>query len=666
MTGWVSTFALAAGFCSALACTSVWAVSAARSPRRSAPRWLCLLPLACAVVSVAAVERALLTHDFSLRFVAENGSLSTPAYYTVTSLWAAHDGSLLLWVLILTGYLAVLARRVPTGSERLHAYAVSCVSAVTAFFAGLALFTGHVFDRVSPAPANGPGPNPLLADHPAMGIHPPLLYTGLLGTTVLFAYAVAALVTGRAGGEWARVVRPWAQWAWGVLTAGIVLGAWWSYAVLGWGGYWAWDPVENAALLPWLLMTALLHAGMVQRRRAGLPGWNLTLAVGAFVLAALGVFLTRSGVTSSVHAFASSSVGVALLGFLAAVVAGVAALALLRPTRLGGRSAGAPLLSRSSALLANNVLLSVLAATVLLGTLYPVLVDAVDGSQVSVGPSYFDTVSVPVVGALLVLLGVGPYLRWRGDSPGAVLRRAVVPAVAGVLVLAAVALAAPTGRGALVVFGLAGFVVTSIVVDTTGRLRAARTRGSMRTRRALLRRVAGMGAHLGLVVMLVGVAGSSAYAVTGEGTVSPGHPRTIGGVPVAVQGVSRAQTNGDTVTRADLVLRRGGDTVRLSPGLRYSPSHDMTVAVPAIASRVGGDLYVTLLSASRHGSVTVRVARNPLVGFVWLGGALMALSGLAALMLGRRRRADVAEQVPQPVPDAPRPVRPGLAARSSR
>jgi cytochrome c-type biogenesis protein CcmF len=504
-----------------------------------------------------------------------------------------------------------------------------------------------------------------------MGVHPPLLYTGLLGTTVLFGYAVAALVTGRADARWARVVRPWALWTWATLTAGIVMGAWWSYAVLGWGGYWAWDPVENAALLPWLLTTALLHAGMVQRRRAGLPVWNLALAVGAFVMAGLGVFLTRSGVSSSVHAFASSDVGVVLLAFLAAVVAGVAALALLRP---GGirttRGPSSRLLSRSSAILANNVLLVALAATVLVGTLYPVLADAVDHSQVSVGPSYFDTVSIPVVALLLVLMGVGPYLRWRGDSGGAALRRLVVPALAGALVIVGVTLWAPVARGALVTFGLAGFVVAGILVDVGRRIRTLARPGS-RTRD--LARLSALGAHLGFVLLLVGVAGSSAYAVAGEGTIRPGRHRTIAGVEVTSYAVTRQQSAGDALTRAELALRRNGRTARVRPGLRYSPSHDMTVAVPAISSRVGGDWYVTLLSADRNGSVTVRVAVNPMVSWIWAGGALMAVGGLAALLTAlvraRRRRRPVSTGVrplsrPDDAAEVPADISSDLVARS--
>jgi cytochrome c-type biogenesis protein CcmF len=656
MTGWVGTFALAAAFCSALACVAVWSSAALRAEDQTAtqaPRWLCLLPLLGAAGTVGAAEHALLSHDFSVRFVAENGSLSTPAYYTATSLWAAHDGSLLLWVLILTAYLAVTGlRRTPAGDRSLHAWAVTALSAVAAFFAGLALFTGHVFDRVQPAPTNGPGPNPLLADHPAMGVHPPLLYAGLLGTAVLFSYAVAALVTGRADRRWARVVRPWALWTWSVLTAGIVMGAWWSYAVLGWGGYWAWDPVENAALLPWLLTTALLHAGMVQRRSGALPAWNLSLAVGAFLLAGFGVLLTRSGLSVSVHTFAASGVGVPLLAFLAAVLAGVVALGLMRSGGLGRAPGGVgPLLSRTSAILANNVLLVVLTVTVLVGTLFPVLADAVNGTQVSVGPSYFDTVSVPVIALLLALMGVGPYLRWRGESAGSVAHRALLPVVAGASVVVCLAIVAPTGRAALVTFGLAGFVVAGIVRDVV--------------RRRSGPRIAAMGVHVGFVLLLVGVAGSSAYAVAGEGTVTPGHPHRVAGVDVAVSGVTRGRTAGDTVTRADLVLRRGDHSVRLTPGLRYSPGHDMTVAVPAVASRPGGDLYVTLLSADKNGSVTVRVARNPLVGWIWAGGAVMALSGLWSLLLllRLRRRATARQHAPsRPVPP-PAVVTPEVATR---
>ena len=635
MTALLGTFALAVAFCSALATTGVWAAAAVYPDRWEAPRWVCFLPLLGTGAAVGIVEVALVTHDFSVRFVAENGNRATPVYYTVTSLWSAHDGSLLLWVLILGGYLAAVAMLGRAGPRGLHRWAVAALASVTSFFAGLALFTSHLFDRVSPTPPDGPGPNPLLADHPAMGVHPPLLYTGLLGTAVLFGYAVGALVTGDAGARWGRAVRPWALWTWSTLTGGIVMGAWWSYSVLGWGGYWAWDPVENAALLPWLLLTALLHAGMVQRRGGALPLWNLALALGAFVLACLGVFLTRSGVSASVHAFASSGIGVALLAFLAAVLAAVAGLALQRRGAFGppGDTAlvAAGALSRAWAIMVNNVLLTMIAVTVLVGTLFPVLANAVRGTQVSVGASYFDTISVPLVACLLALMGVGPYLRWRGEGPSAVLRRALGPALVGVLVLLWLALRAPTGRYAMVTLALAAYVAAGVVLDAVTRIR---TRGL----RTALPGLAAMVSHLGVAVLLVGVAGSSAYGVAGETTVSSSRARSVSGVTVTVDRVNRSHQYGDSVTRADLRLQQNGHVIRLSPGLRYSPTRDMTVAVPAVSSRLTGDLYVTLLSADQGGQVTVRVARNPMVGWVWAGGALMAVGGVASLLLSRSRR----------------------------
>jgi cytochrome c-type biogenesis protein CcmF len=652
MTGWLGSFGLATAFSSAVASVTVAVVGARRrtGPRAPAP-WVCLLPFLGAALAVGAAEYALLTHDFAMRFVAENGGRSVSAYYTVTSLWAAHDGSMLLWVLILTGYLAVLGLRAPRRDPALHLWAVATLSAIAVFFAGLALFSGHVFDRVQPVPSDGPGPNPLLSDHPAMGLHPPLLYTGLLGTAVLFSFGVAALISGPDDRRWAHVVRPWALWTWATLTGGIVMGAWWSYAVLGWGGYWAWDPVENAALLPWLLVTALVHAGMVQRRRGALPAWNVGLAVGSFVLAAMGVFLTRSGVTQSVHAFAASGVGVALLAFLTAVLAGLVALVVLRPRRATPPGSLAPRLSRGTALMTGNLLLVSLAVAVLLGTLFPVFADALNGTQVSVGPSYFDGVSGPVVIVLLLVMGVGPYLRWRSDSAGAALRRAAAPLTCGVAVMSVLAVTAPLARGPMLALGLCAFVASGIVLDSARRIRAVRhspTRGPA----VLARRLAAMAAHLGVVVLLAGVAASSAYAVSGEGTVPSGGRATVAGEQLRVTGVERAVTGGDTVTRAHLVLVRDGDQVRLAPALRYSPGHDMTVAVPSIRSRLGGDLYVTLLSADRNGQVGVRVARNPMVGWIWLGGGLAAIAGLCASALGGHRRPR-ARQVPEQVRPVP-------------
>jgi len=665
VTAWLGTFTLAAAFCAALVGAALWGRSATTGGAAPA-RWTVVLPLVGATASVGALETALLSHDFAVRFVAENGSRATNAYYTVTSLWAAHDGSLLLWVLILAAYLCfvgVRGHRVPLAgtSPALGRWAVAVLAATTAFFCGLALFTGHVFDTVSPVPHDGPGPNPLLADHPAMGIHPPLLYTGLLGTAVPFAFAVAGLITGEVGPRWLAAVRSSALFAWTTLTAGIVMGAWWSYAVLGWGGYWAWDPVENASLMPWLVLTALLHSAMVQRRRSALPVWNLSLAVAAFLLAALGSFLTRSGVVSSVHSFAASAVGPVLLGFLAAVVVGVALLVLLRGDRLATPEPVGPPLSRGSALLLNNLLLLCVTVVVLLGTLFPLLVQTLSGTEVSVGPPFFDRTAVPVLVVLLLLMAVGPSMSWRGDTLTTVLSRLVVPACVGAVVVVTLSLLAPTGPLTTSALGLASVVASSTLLDVWGRVRRRRVQGSGWPR-ALARwlhedrrRAAGLVAHLGLVLAAVGIAASSAYTATYERTLRAGEQAALPGGRVELLSVGRHRSAQAMSTQARLRVTSGSGAVVTEPALRFFPGRGMTVAVPALVSRVGGDLYVTLLSSQGDGQATVRISRKPLVGWVWAGGAVMAAGGAAALWPGRARRRPP-RQVPEPEVRAPEPV----------
>ncbi len=645
MTHWVGAFGMALGFCAAVLAVVVWGRAATTGRPSALGRGAVLASLGGCLLAVGAVETALLTHDFSVRFVAENGSLATPPYYTVTSLWAAHDGSLLLWTAVLAGYLVVLARRQPAGASALHPWAVAVTAAVTAFFAGLAVFTSHVFDRVSPVPTDGPGPTPLLQDHPAMGIHPPLLYLGLVGMVVPFAYGIAGLVVGQVDDRWLRAVRGYAAFSWTVLSAGILLGAWWSYTVLGWGGYWSWDPVENASLMPWLLATALLHSAMVQRRRGALAVWNLSLAVSGFLLAALGVLLTRSGLVASVHAFADSQVGPVLLGFLAALVVGVLALVALRGGALAPARPLGPPLARGTALLLNNVVLVALMVTVLLGTVLPVVIASASGETVSVGPPYFNRTAVPLAILLLLLMAVGPVLRWGRDTPARV-ARTLAPAVllaAATVVLAGLLVGGSTV--ALLAFGLASLVAGSLVTTTAGELRGVLSaggrgrslRGWMSRRRRVL---GGRVAHLGVAVAAVGIAASSGYASSVERDLQVGQSVTVDGVTATLRSVDRNRTERAMETRALVTLTSGDDTENVRPALRFYPGRQSTVAAPAVSSSLTRDLYLTLLSVEQDSSgATLRVAVNPMVGWLWAGGVLLVLgSALAAVPESSRRR----------------------------
>jgi cytochrome c-type biogenesis protein CcmF len=649
MIAWLGTFALALGFSASLASVALWAWAAThqRTPVRAA-RWGIGLVALGAVVAVASVEWALVTDDFSLRFVAENGSRAEPLYYTVTSLWSAHDGSMLLWVLVLSGYTTVVAMRPPRPGVHLHRWAMTVLALVTAFFFGLALFTGEVFQTVVPTPANGPGPNPLLQDHPAMGLHPPLLYLGLVGMVVPFAYAVAGLITGDLSRRWLVSVRRHTTVAWVALTAGVVMGAWWSYAVLGWGGYWAWDPVENASLMPWLVATALIHSSMVQRRNGALPVWNLSLAVSTFMLSCLGTFLTRSGVVVSVHSFADSAVGPLLLGFLAALAVGVVALVVLRVGRLSEPRPTGAKLSRGSALVLNNVLLVVLALTVLLGTLFPLVADVITHQQLSVGPPYFNRMAVPVALLLVALMAIGPVVRWHGEDPLRLVRQMAGPVLAGGVVVAVVAATMTGGATALATFGLATVAVGSVLVEYVAEVRrthAGHDRGwpgSVRVWATRHRsRNSGLLVHVGVAVLAVGVAASSTYTSSVQRTLAPGDQAVLGGVHASLVSTSRARNARDMSTAARIRLTGDAGTATVTPALRYFPAHDMTVTSPAIVSHVTGDVYLTLLAVDQKGrAATIRLAVNPLVGWIWAGGAIMVVGALLSLWSRRRRRSD--------------------------
>src|SRR5919198_5015088 len=397
-----------------------------------------------ALAANGAMLAAILSNDFSIRYVAENSSRATPTFFKVLSLWSADEGSLLLWNLILAGYIAAVALRFRHRRPETLPLAMGVMYAVSAFYLVLVLGPTRPFATLASAPLDGRGPLPLLQNHPLMAAHPPFLYLGFIGMTVPFAFAMAALINGTLSDRWIRLTRRWALAAWLFLTVGLVLGALWSYGVLGWGGYWAWDPVENVALLPWLVTTAFLHSVIIQERRGMLKVWNLSLVVGAFALTTFGTFLTRGSILSSVHSFAQSLVGPLYLGFLVAVLLAGFGLIAARAWRLRSEGRLDSPLSREAVFLGNNLLLVAITLVVLIGTIFPLLVEALTGRQVTVGGPYFRETTIPLFLLLLFLAGVGPLLPWRRASGEQVTRRLTVPAVAGAFTL--VGLAATGGH----------------------------------------------------------------------------------------------------------------------------------------------------------------------------------------------------------------------------
>jgi len=613
---------------------------------RARGRFFTALAALGALAACAALEVALISDDFAVSYVAANGSRHLPLLYKVTALWAALQGSLLLWLLMLTA----LAVAVMFGSERaagqLHPWAMAVIAGVAAFFSGLALFTADPFTVISPAPANGPGPNPLLQDNPLITAHPPLLYLGFTGMTVPFAYAIAALVTGRTGPAWLAVTRRWTLVAWTALTVAVVLGGFWSYTVLGWGGYWAWDPVENAAILPWFTATALLHSMMTQTRRAALQAWNLALAIATFLLVLLGTFLTRSGVVESVHSFTQSSLGPVLLGFLIAVLAGSGTLLVLRVGRLGAEPGLPPALSRETVFLGNNLLLAGLALTVLVGTVYPALAQALTGNQLSVGAPYFDRMTVPLALAVILLMGVGPLVPWVHAQPARLGRRLAVPSAAGAAATGALGVAGLRGLAPLATFGLAAFVLTAIAGRVAAGAAAERRRGAgvlAAPWRAVARRrrfFAGMLVHAGVVLAAVAIAASSAYTTATQATLRPGQAVRLSGYTATLQRITRQDgPRRDTITAVVTLRHHGRPAGELRPALSTYPTAAQAIGTPAIRPGLAGDAYLVLEQADPAGRwAVIGLSVHPLVDWLWIGAAVMAAGALAAAWPDRRRR----------------------------
>ncbi len=609
------------------------------SPR--GPRIAAFAMLAAMVVAFATMEVALVTDDFSIRYVADQHARATPLLFSIATAWAALEGSLLLWALILAGFTALVVRSVGDG-DRLGLGASAVMGGVALFFIGLLAIGGNPFEAVSPVPPDGPGPNPLLQNHVLMAVHPPLLYLGYVGMTAPFAFAVAALALRERGPAWVQRTRRWTLIAWSFLTAGIAVGAWWSYEVLGWGGYWAWDPVENASFLPWLLATAYLHSAVVQARRGLLGAWSVALILGTFSLTILGTFLTRSGVIASVHSFTQSPIGPALLAFLVVVSVGSFGLFAVRAGDVSSIRPLESLASREGVFLVNNLLLTVFTFTVLSGTLFPIILEAVNGQEVSVGRPYFDRMAVPIALALLLAMGLGPLTPWRSTTRAATWARVRTPVMMGLVAGAVVVVAGIRSPYlVLVVFIVAVLIAEAGVLLARG---AAGRRGGRAQRmvdvvRADPRFWGGQLAHIGIAVVALGIASSTVLAEKAVLRLDEGRPQSFGGYSFTyVGGVDRREA-GRTIEGARVVVARG-DRVRreLRPALRKFDNQVQPIDTPAVwTSLTGEDLYLTM-TTREAGRATITVRRYPQVFLVWTGGGICALGGAFSALASRRRR----------------------------
>ncbi len=595
-------------------------------------RWYAALVFLGGFVAALAMERALITRDFTVQYVADNGSTKTPALYNFATMWGALEGSIILWALILGGYLvAVVLKFRKRLADPLVGWAVLTMLIVCVFFFGLMAGPANPFTGFSPPTGfDGPGPNPLLQNNPLMAFHPPMLYLGYVGFTVPFAFAIAALITGRVGEGWLLATRRWTLIAWGFLTVGIILGSWWSYEVLGWGGYWAWDPVENASFLPWLTGTAYLHSVLVQERRGMLRVWNISLLCATFALTILGTWITRSGVLESVHAFTTSSIGIALISFFALIVFSTVGLIGWRGDRLRSPGRIDSPLSREGAFLANNVLFGAFAFVILLGTLFPLAVEALNNDRVSVGVPYFNRMTMPIGLTLLFLMAIAPVLPWRKASAELLRHRLIWPAWIGAGSMVFSVAVGARGFIPVLAFGLGGFAAGS-----AGRQIALATR-RQGWRGFVGRANGGMVVHLGVIMIAMAFAASSSYVRQAEFTLTPGQSAKFAGHTLLYEGQNIKQESAKIV---DQVLIRIDGTGPWAPSLNKFANGNQTIGTPSVRSTFKDDVALSVIDIrdGENGSVTIRVTVQPLIIWLWIGGGVMAFGTLLAVFPGRRR-----------------------------
>jgi cytochrome c-type biogenesis protein CcmF len=634
--------------------------------------WMALArPLAaalCIAVGVAFISltASFVRNDFSVLYVASNSNSALPLQYRIAGVWGGHEGSLLLWVTMLCVWMGSVARFSRHLPLPVVARILSVMGWVAVGFLLFTLVTSNPFERLFPVPADGRDLNPLLQD-PGMVIHPPMLYMGYVGFSVAFAFAVAALIGGNLDAQWARWTRPWTLAAWMFLTVGITLGSWWAYYTLGWGGWWFWDPVENASFMPWLVGTALVHSLAVTEKRGAFKSWTVLLAILAFSLSLLGTFLVRSGVLSSVHAFATDPRrGLFILAFLVVVVGASLTLYGWRAPKVG-LGARFSLLSRETLLLGNNVMLVVAMAAVLLGTLYPLLLDALGFGKISVGPPYFDTVFVPLMAPVVFLMGVGPLARWKQATlPELALRLRWAFAVA---VLAALGSGWLAGRIAIMTtLGLlmAWWLVASVATDLWGRIRPREGAG-LGARAALLPRatLGMMVAHLGVAVFIFGVTMVKTFEVERDVRMAAGDTTTIEGYVFTFGGVREVEGPNYRAWQGRIEVTRDGRKVaEMLPEKRVYRVQRNPMTNAAIQAGFTRDLYVSLGEAVDGGAWIVRVYFKPFVGWIWGGGALMVLGGLLAATDRRYRRRATAGTETSTAPAEP--LRPAAGAATAR
>ena len=630
--------------CSVFAVASIaWGLRTGRAgPLRSGRRAVWVVS-GLALLAAVILVRALMSHDMSYRYVAEHTSHDLPPMYSFSSLWAGQEGSLLLWLLILSAYGSAFLFAYRKRLDPFYDAVAMVVAGVMVFFTGLLTFVCSPFRILATPPADGAGLNPLLQD-PGMMIHPPILYTGYVGFIIPFGFAMAVLFLNRSGTRWIEEVRRWTLFCWGFLGFGVLLGARWAYIELGWGGYWGWDPVENASLMPWLVGTAFLHSVMIEQRRGMLKTWNVALIVLTFELSIFGTFLTRSGVLTSVHSFAESDIGTWFLAFILISSTIAAALILYRKALLESENRMDAIVSREGSFLFNNVLFVALCFTTFLGTVFPVVSEAVTGTKISVSAPFFNRVNVPIALVLLLLTGAGPVLSWKQATASVLKRNFILPTFMGLI---AFLISLPLGvrdiYSMVCVFG-AAFVATTIVMEFARGIQARKGLDPAPLPMAVVhlvqknkRRYGGYIVHTGMVLLFVGVLGSSVFQKEAHAPLKNGESLAIGPYELTLRGVAEHPRQNAQHTIATVALSRNGKFLGLAHPAKalYTKSQQPMTEV-ALHSTPGEDLYLILGGVNQDGTTSLQAYINPLVSLVWLGGVIMVLGTL--ICLGDRMR----------------------------
>ena len=615
-------------------------------------RWMAYGAFGAMSVAIILMEYALLTHDFSVSYVAEVGSRSTPVWVTMVSLWSSLEGSILLWAFVQAAYVAAFAW-LTRGRYRDHApWALGVAQAISVFFTFLVAGVASPFGMVDPVPADGPGPNPLLQNHILMVIHPPSLYLGYVGMSVPFGMGCAALLAGRIGPAWSQALRRWVLFPWAFLTAGIILGGWWSYEVLGWGGYWAWDPVENASFLPWLTATAFLHSALMMERRDQLKGWSISLLLATFLLTLLGTFMTRSGVFNSVHSFTQTPIGPVFLGFLGVcMVASLLLLALRIDVLTPGKSDNSAVVSRDTAFMLNNLIFAASTFTVLLGTIYPLINEALTDEKLSVGVPYFNKMSVPLWVLTVFLMGVGPALPWGRMAPDAALRRLGGPVVGALLAAVVSVVFGVREPLALLSFAVCGFALVTTLREfhepAVARARkldegylSALWQVGARSRR----RFGGYVVHVGVIIIAVAVTASGSFKQVEEVSLRKGETVSVLDHELTFIGPRMAQESHRTAQVASFAVKRGSrDMGVLEPRLNNYFGTGMVIGTPSVRSGLDQDLYLSLIRVDED-RAAVQVITQPMVFWLWFGGGVMVVGSMISMWPARRRRKSAPKQ----------------------